>query len=199
MRRGGRARGPPRPATAQVPVMHTRVLKPKSAPAICVRPLSHGDARTVMSVFERLGEGSRRARFNGPKPCLRGVGAPPARRGRRDAPRARRPRRGAIRRPVGVARLARDGDAPRSRSRSRRIPAARYRLQAARELIAHARAIGVTEITALVASENRAAVALLRRVLGALEIRFDGSELSVRASLASPGADARPAGLPACS
>ena len=37
---------------------------------VFVRPLRHGDVRTIVSVFERLGEGSRRARFNGPKPCL---------------------------------------------------------------------------------------------------------------------------------
>jgi hypothetical protein len=50
--------------------MHTRVLKPKLAPTILVRPLRHGDVRTVMSLFERLGERSRRTRFNGSKPCL---------------------------------------------------------------------------------------------------------------------------------
>ena len=49
------------------------------------------------------------------------------------------------------------------------------------ELIADARAAGVTEITALVSGDNRAAVALLRRVAGALEIRFEGPALSIRA------------------
>src|SRR5436305_5399519 len=50
--------------------MHTRVLNPKHGPDLLVRPLQNGDVRTVLQVFERLGEGSRRARFNGPKPCL---------------------------------------------------------------------------------------------------------------------------------
>ena len=50
--------------------MHTRVLKAKHGPTLLVRPLRHGDVRTVMCVFERLGEQSRRARFNGPKPSL---------------------------------------------------------------------------------------------------------------------------------
>ena len=36
-----------------------------------VRPLRHGEARTIMRVFERLSERSRRLRFNGPKPYLR--------------------------------------------------------------------------------------------------------------------------------
>ena len=50
--------------------MHTRVVKPRNGPALIVRPLRHGDVATVLAVFGRLGERSRRARFNGPKPCL---------------------------------------------------------------------------------------------------------------------------------
>ena len=52
------------------------------------------------------------------------------------------------------------------------------------ELLADARAAGITEVTALVASENTAAVSLLRRVLDRLEVTFEGPELSVRAALA---------------
>ena len=37
---------------------------------------------------------------------------------------------------------------------------------------------------ALDASVNAAAVSLLRRLLGRLEIRFEGTELSIRAALA---------------
>ena len=36
--------------------MHTRVLEAKHGPTLIVRALRHGDVRTVMSVFERLGE-----------------------------------------------------------------------------------------------------------------------------------------------
>src|SRR2546423_14343649 len=50
--------------------MHTRVVKPRNGPALIVRPLRHGDVATVLAVFRRLGERSRRTRFNGPKPCL---------------------------------------------------------------------------------------------------------------------------------
>src|SRR6476661_5148596 len=42
------------------------------------------------------------------------------------------------------------------------------------ELIADARASGVTEVTALVASDNAAALALLRRILTVLDVRFEG-------------------------
>ena len=51
------------------------------------------------------------------------------------------------------------------------------------ELVADARAAGITEITALVASDNPAALALLRRISKVIEVRFEGPELSVRAAL----------------
>ena len=54
----------------------------------------------------------------------------------------------------------------------------------AAELIEDARAVGITEITALVASDNPAAVALLRRIANVLDIRLDGPELSIRAAIA---------------
>src|SRR4051794_41603135 len=47
--------------------MHTRIVKPKHGPELVVRPLKHGDTATVQTVFERLGDASRRARFNGLK------------------------------------------------------------------------------------------------------------------------------------
>src|SRR5438128_371678 len=50
--------------------MHTRLVKPKHGPELLVRPLQNGDAGTVLALFERLGDESRRTRFNGPKPCL---------------------------------------------------------------------------------------------------------------------------------
>ena len=52
------------------------------------------------------------------------------------------------------------------------------------ELLADARAAGITEVTALVSSDNQAAMSLLRRLLSELEVRFEGPELSVRAALA---------------
>ena len=51
-------------------------------------------------------------------------------------------------------------------------------------LLDDARAAGVTEVTALVSSDNPAALALLRRLVGRLDVRYEGSELSVRAALA---------------
>jgi protein lysine acetyltransferase len=164
--------------------MHTRVLELKHGPSLLVRPLRHGDVQTVAGVFERLGEQSRRARFNGPKPCLTAAelrqlalvdgnhhvlvahveGDP---------------------QPVAIARLARDGHAAEiafavaDEYQERGIGSA-----LAAELVSDARAAGVREIKALVASDNPAAVALLRRIATVLDIRLDGPELSIRAAIA---------------
>jgi ribosomal protein S18 acetylase RimI-like enzyme len=52
------------------------------------------------------------------------------------------------------------------------------------ELVADARAAGITEITALVSTDNPAAVALLRRIANVLEIQYGGPEISIRAAIA---------------
>jgi ribosomal protein S18 acetylase RimI-like enzyme len=87
--------------------------------------------------------------------------------------------------PVAIARLVRDGRsaeiafAVADQHQQRGIGSA---LTA--ELIADARAAGISDITALVASDNPAAIALLRRVLRVLDIRYEGPELSIRAAIA---------------
>jgi ribosomal protein S18 acetylase RimI-like enzyme len=163
--------------------MHTRVLKPKHSPPLLVRPLRNGDADTVAAVFARLGDRSRRARFHGPKPRLtesdlRQLAAVDANRHALVAYLA------GDARPVAIARLVRDGDSAEiafevaDELQWRGIGTA-----LTGELIADARAAGIKEITALVASDNPAALALLRRILHALDIRFEGAELVVRAAL----------------
>src|SRR5439155_1549585 len=88
--------------------MLTRLLKPSHGPHLIVRPLRNGDVETVSAVFARLGDASRRMRFNGPKPCLSDVEL--AELARID------PDHHALvgyidgdARPVAIARLARDG------------------------------------------------------------------------------------------
>ena len=164
--------------------MHTRILQPKHGPTLLVRPLRHGDVRTVVAVFERLGEQSRRARFNGPKPCLT---------------RSELRRLAAVDhshhalvayveddpQPVAIARLVREGDSAEIAF----AVADEYQQRGigstlAAELIADARAAGIREITALAASDHPAAVALLRRTAKVLDIRLEGPELSIRAAIA---------------
>ena len=164
--------------------MHTRALRPKHGPTLLVRPLRHGDVRTVMAVFERLSDRSRRTRFNGPKPCLsaselRQLARVDSAHHVLVAYLEREPG------PVAIARLVRDGRSAEiafaviDDFQQRGIGSA---LTA--ELIADARAAGITHVTALVASDNPAALALLRRVLHALDIRIEGPELSIRAAIA---------------
>jgi ribosomal protein S18 acetylase RimI-like enzyme len=149
-----------------------------------MRPLRHGDVDTVRLMFERLGERSRRTRFNGRKPRLAraelehlaGVDAT------RHVLVATLP---GDRRPAAIARLVRDGDSAEiafevaDEHQGRGIGSA---LTA--ELVADARAAGIREVTALVSSDNPAALALLRRIVAALDVRLDGPELSIRAALA---------------
>ena len=154
-------------------------------PRVQVRRLCNGDARTVMTVFERLSERSRRARFNGPKPCL-SFGE------LRQLASVDRTRYALVAYvdgdpgPVAIARFVRDG----SSAEIAFAVADEYQRRGigtivARKLIVDARAAGIDEVVALLASNNRAAVALLRRVLNAVEIGFEGPELSIRAAIAS--------------
>jgi len=165
--------------------VHTRVLKPRHGPTILVRPLTHGDARTVMAVFEQLSDASRRARFNGAKPCLsradlRELAAVDERRHALLAYVEGNPI------PVAIARLVREG---RDSAEIAFAVADAYQHQGigsalTTELLADARAAGIKQITALASSDNRAALALLRRTAKVLDIRFEGTELSVRAAIA---------------
>lgn len=161
----------------------SRPLESKESPPIVAKPLRNGDVRTVMGLFERLSERSRRARFNGPKPCLTATEL-------RRLARTGRDRHALVAyvdgdpEPAGIARFVREGRsaeiafAVADEHQRRGIGSA---LTA--ELVADARAAGVTEITALVSRENAAALALLRRVLTAFTVRPDGPDLAIRAAI----------------
>ena len=165
--------------------MHTRVLRPKHGPTLLVRPLRHGDVRTVLAVFEQLGDESRRARFNGAKPCLsrtdlRALATVDDRRHALVAYLEGSPI------PVAIARLVRESrdsaeiafavaDAYQHRGIGSALTA---------ELLGDARAAGIRQVTALTSSDNCAALALLRRTAKVLDIRFEGTDLSVRAAIA---------------
>jgi GNAT superfamily N-acetyltransferase len=163
--------------------MQTRIVKPKHGPEILVRPLRRGDTETVQAVFERLGEESRRTRFNGSKPrlgekelrWLATVG----------------PNHHALvawidgdPEPVAIARLVRSGGTAEVAFEV----ADTYQGQGigsalTQELVCDACAAGIVEVTALVRSDNPAALTVLQRTLGQLAIRFEGSEMFVRAPL----------------
>jgi ribosomal protein S18 acetylase RimI-like enzyme len=165
----------------------TRALSSRSGPAVVARPLRHGDVRTVIALFERLSERSRRLRFHGPKPCL-------SRSDLRTLTAIDRTRHvlvayvGDDPAPVAIARLVRHGRHGRSAEIAFAV-ADEYHGRGigsalTAELIADAREAGVTEVTALVSNGNTAAVGLLRRILDGLAITFEGTELSIHAAIA---------------
>ena len=163
--------------------MQTRVVKPKHGPEILIRPLRRGDTATVQAVFERLGEASRLARFNGLKHRL---GEQELRWLATVGPNHHvlvayvdgDPE------PVAIARLVRSGasaevafevaDAYQGRGIGSALT---------QELVSDACAAGIAEVTALVRSDNPRALAVLQHTLGQLEVRFEGVELLVRAPL----------------
>jgi predicted MFS family arabinose efflux permease/ribosomal protein S18 acetylase RimI-like enzyme len=164
--------------------MPSRYVPLRRGQGLVIRPLRNGDVETVIAVFERLGDESRRSRFNGPKPQLSSVELEQL--ARVDA--TRHVLVGYLAghaRPVAIARLVREGA---SAEIAFEVADEHQRLgigtALTEELLADARAAGITEITALVATDNKAAVSLLQRVLGRLDARFEGTELSVRAALA---------------
>jgi ribosomal protein S18 acetylase RimI-like enzyme len=165
--------------------MHTRVLKPRNGPTLIVRPLRNGDVGTVLAVFGRLGPESRRARFNGPKPCL----TPAELQQLAAVDRSHHALVAYVEgdpRPIAIARLARNDHnsaeiafAVADSHQHQGIGSA-----LAAELIADARAAGITEITALASSDNPATLALLRRTTDVVDVHFEGPELSIRAAIA---------------
>jgi ribosomal protein S18 acetylase RimI-like enzyme len=163
--------------------MHTRVVKARHGPELVVRPLRHGDTATIQALFERLSEASRLARFNGLKRRL----------GERDLAWLATvgPNHHVLvayvdgdTDPVAIARLVRSGasaevafevaDAYQGRGIGSALT---------QELVSDACAAGIVEVTALVRSDNPAALAVLQRTLGRLQVRYEGPELLVRAPL----------------
>jgi ribosomal protein S18 acetylase RimI-like enzyme len=163
--------------------MHARVVRAKHGPEILVRPLRNSDTATVQAVFERLGEASRRARFNGPKYRL---GEQELRWLATVGPKHH----------VLVAHVDGDPEAVAIARLVRSDASAEVAFEVAdayqgrgigsaltQELVADACAAGILEVTALVRSDNPAALAVLQRTLGQLQVRYEGPEMLVRAPL----------------
>jgi ribosomal protein S18 acetylase RimI-like enzyme len=149
-----------------------------------VRPLRHGDVSTIAALFSRLGEQSRRMRFNGSKPALT------------DSELEQLATVDATRyalvayvdgdpEPIAIARLVREGAAAEiAFAVADDYQEGGIGSALAAELVADARAAGIAEITALVSSDNPAAVALIRRIANVFDVRLEGPALSIRAAIA---------------
>ncbi len=165
--------------------METRAFDLPHGPTILVRPLEDGDVDMVVAVFGRLGEESRRRRFNAAKPCLS------------DAELEQLARVDASHHvlvawvvgdpaPAGLAQLARTS---RDSAEIAFVVADEHQHRGigsalTRMLLDDARAAGITEITAQASGENRAALALIRRSARVLDIRLEGPEQTIRAAIA---------------
>ena len=165
--------------------MHTRIVTPRHGPPILVRPLASGDVGTVAAVFGRLGERSRRARFNGPKPCVSAAELEQL----ATVDGTHHTLVGYVEgdaEPAALASLVRDG---RDSAEVAFAVADEYQHRGigsalTRELLADARAAGITEITALTRSDNPASLALVRRCARVLDVHPEGPELAIRAAIA---------------
>jgi GNAT superfamily N-acetyltransferase len=170
-----------------VPVMQTEALhNRKLGTFITIRMLDDGDTATVAALFDRLGPASRERRFHTAKPRLTSnelialsrvdenhhvlvahVDGDPL--------------------PAAMARIVRDTHDRRSGELAFEV-ADVYQgcgigMQIVERLLADARAAGIVQVEALVQTSNRAALALLRRVLCAPMVRIDGSETLVAATV----------------
>src|SRR5579864_7396231 len=165
--------------------METRALDLLHGPTIVVRPLANGDVDTVAAIFARLGEESRRRRFNAAKPCL--TGGDLAELARVDATH-----HALVAHVVGDPRPAALAQLMRTSRESAEIAfvvADEHQHRGigsalTRMLLDDARAAGIREITALAGGDSRAALALIRRSASILEVRLEGPEQSIRAAIA---------------
>lgn len=166
--------------------MNTRALEPRHGPLLLVRPLRNGDTATVLALFQRLDGESRRRRFNGVKLRLSEYELEQLALVDRDH-HALVGYLPGDRQPVALARLVRDGD----RAEIAFEVATAYQRRGigvalAELLLADARAAGIRHVEALVAADNQPALALLRRLLGVLDISLEGPELWIRAAVTRP-------------
>ena len=147
--------------------------------AVAIERLEDGDTGTVELVFRQLGPQTRRWRFAGPKTRLsRDELALLARVGSGRLALVAR----VGEHPAGLAHLVRK---PETTSAEVAIvvadPWQRFGVGTAlaRRLASEAAAIGIDRVHALIANDNRASLALMRRATTIAETRFEGSDLHV--------------------
>jgi RimJ/RimL family protein N-acetyltransferase len=155
--------------------VYARHMQSRYVNGITIRALRNGDTATVAALFDRLGERSRERRFCGAKPRL----SEPELANLARVDRAHHVLVGYADgdpRPVGIARLVRDGDsaeiafAVADEHQGRGVGST-----LANELAADARAAGITRLTATVCGDNPRVIALVKR-LGPLDMSWRGRE-----------------------
>ena len=153
---------------------------------VTLRPLADGDTTTVAALFDRLGPASREHRYHAAKPRLTsGELAHLARVGPDSHVVVAYVDGDPL--PAGMARLVRDAS-DRSSGELAFEVADRYQGKGIGKLLvemllADARAAGIRRVDAWVQTSNRAALGLLRRVFSRTNVRVEGSETLVVATV----------------
>jgi len=167
--------------------MHARALhNRKLGKLVFVRLLDDGDTVAVAALFERLGPESRQQRFLGAKPRLTSRELDSLTRVDADHHVLVAYVDG-DERPAAMARIVRN-TTNRTDGEIAFEVADPYQgfgigTELVRLLLADARAAGIVRVDAFVQTSNRAALGLLRRVLGAPMIRVEGAETVVAAGV----------------
>jgi ribosomal protein S18 acetylase RimI-like enzyme len=167
--------------------MHTRLIEAEGArPRLIIRPLTRGDVDTVCAVFHRLSAHSRALRFGGAKPHLSELELARLADIGPDCHALVAHVEGDPR-PVALARLVRDANDRESAELAGAVADEYQSLGVgsvlADLLAADARAAGIRYLSASVAAENTAALALVKRVADVIDSRYAGGVLELRAAL----------------
>jgi len=167
--------------------MHARVLhNRKLGKDVLVRLLDNGDTGAISALFERLGLESRERRFNGAKPRLTSRELDALARVDGDHHVLVAYVDG-DEHPAAMARIVRNANDRRGGEIAFEVadPYQGYGIGTAlvRLLLRDAQAAGIVRVDAFVQTSNRAALGLLRRVLGAPMIRVEGAETVVAAGV----------------
>jgi len=160
-----------------------RVMHATYANGITIRPLRNGDAATVLTLFDRLGERARASRFCGAKPRL--TDGELALLAKVDANRhvlvgyvVGDPR------PAGIARLVRDGSrAEIALSVADDLRGRGVGTSLLEALAADARAAGITSFVATVCGDNPSMLGILRKLSTSLEVRWQWGEREITVPL----------------
>ena len=152
--------------------MNAEVLR-----GITVRPLRNGQTEVVQAVFDRLGPHSRRLRFGGAKNVLTRGELEQLARVDGDHHVLVAWHDGA---PVGIARLVRDGSlADIAFDVVDSLQGNGVGSVLSQRLAEDARAAGIQTLRATMSAENRASLALMRRITEGLKVRYAAGQAEV--------------------
>jgi ribosomal protein S18 acetylase RimI-like enzyme len=165
--------------------MHARAIhNRKLGRFVTVRLLDNGDTDAVAALFERLGPESRERRFHGAKPRLTAQELDALARVDCDHHVLVAYVDGDDQ-PAAIARVVRNASDRHGGELAFEVADAYHccglGTQLVKLLLVDVRAAGIVRVNAFVQTSNRAALALLRRVLGAPMIRVEGTQTVIAA------------------